>query len=108
MIDWDHIEELRQEMGDAFPEIAEMFLAEVDAVIDRLRQAPSLDSMESDMHFLKGAALNFGFADMAAICASSEQLAAGGAPHQVPLDRVLETFDRSRAEFTARYFPVMG
>lgn len=101
MIDWSHIDDLRQDMGDAFPDLSTLFLSEVQTVIDRLHQAPDPARLEADLHFLKGAALSFGFTDFARACSGGEQMAAAGRAGQVDLAAVLDCFARSRALFLA-------
>ena len=58
MIDWDRLKELRDEVGaEDFDEVVELFLDEVEGVMDRLRDSPDVDTLEEDLHFLKGSAL---------------------------------------------------
>jgi HPt (histidine-containing phosphotransfer) domain-containing protein len=54
--------------------------------------------MESDLHFLKGSALNLGFSDLASLCQTEERRAAQGAT-DVPLDRVRDVYLASREVF---------
>jgi HPt (histidine-containing phosphotransfer) domain-containing protein len=95
MIDWDRVASLRGEIGAAdFTEVVEMFLAESDAVVARLLAGKPDPTLESDLHFLKGSALNLGFRHLAALCSAGEKRAAVGAPvlilplhylHRVPI-----------------------
>lgn len=79
MIDWTRVTELRDEIGaDDFGEVVDMFLEETDEVIARLNPGDAAKSLEADMHFLKGAALNLGFAAFAALCQEGERRAALG------------------------------
>lgn len=79
MIDWDRVAELRAEIGaDGFAEVVDLFLSEADAVILRLRPSADRKALESDCHFLKGAALNLGFKTLAAQCQLRETQAALG------------------------------
>ncbi|WP_172327722.1 Hpt domain-containing protein [Mangrovicoccus sp. HB161399] len=79
MLDWTRIEELRDEVGaDAFAEVVELFLEEVGGVLDRLD--PGSATLEEDLHFLKGAALNLGFAKLAGLCREGELAARAKAP----------------------------
>ncbi len=48
---------------DDFAEVVEMFLEEADEVAGRLRGAAPTD-VEAELHFLKGSALNLGFASL--------------------------------------------
>lgn len=79
MIDWDRVAELRDEIGVAsFDEVIDLFLTEADEVILRLRPDAGPKALESDCHFLKGAALNLGFKTLAAQCQLRETQAALG------------------------------
>lgn len=98
MIDWDRVADLRAEIGAAgFDEVAEMFLAEAEEVSARLRAGRPDPTLESDLHYLKGAALNLGFNELAALCGAGEKLAAAGVP--VDLAMVVDSFDASRRAF---------
>lgn len=101
MIDWDRVEELRDEVGaEDFTEIALLFLQEVDEVGARLASAPDPDTLQADLHFLKGSALNLGFARLGSLCAEGERDAAEGAP--VALPPLLACYAESRRQFLAR------
>ena len=79
MIDWARVKELRSEIGaDDFDEVVALFLEEADEVIARVAPAHGAKALEADLHFLKGAALNLGFAAFAALCQVGERRAAGG------------------------------
>lgn len=79
MIEWERVNELRSEIGDDdFAEVVALFLEEADEVILRLSAAAGAKALESDLHFLKGAALNLGFDDFAALCQDGERRAAAG------------------------------
>jgi HPt (histidine-containing phosphotransfer) domain-containing protein len=79
MIDWDRLNELRSEIGDDdFAEVVELFLLEADEVIARISVSSGPATLEADLHFLKGAALNLGFRAFAALCQVGEKRAAAG------------------------------
>jgi histidine phosphotransfer protein HptB len=79
MIDWSRVNELRDEIGaEDFDNVAEMFLEEADEVIARMAPQDSAKSVEADLHFLKGAALNLGFSAFAALCQDGERRAGQG------------------------------
>ncbi|MCA0205855.1 MAG: Hpt domain-containing protein [Proteobacteria bacterium] len=99
MIDWNQVDELRSDMGDAFGEVVEVFLQEVDDALLRLSQQEVGPAMAADLHFLKGAALNLGFTSFAALCAEGEDLANGGRAEQVNLARVNASYRESRDAF---------
>ncbi len=78
MIDWQRIEDLKGEIGeDAFPEVVELFVEEVDEVVTTLRDSGSVSA--DQLHFLKGCALNLGFSGLAELCAAQEASSAGEA-----------------------------
>lgn len=105
LIDWARVEELRNEVGaEDFPEIVEVFLEEVDESIADLTATAATEEL---MHFLKGAALNLGLRDMAALCARGEQDRAGNDTLSIDLAALGETYAASRAELLARY-PLPG
>lgn len=102
MIDWTRIQELRDEIGeDDLAEVMEMFLAEVDEVIARLRAAPDPARYEDDLHFLKSSALNLGFSALSALCQAGESRSAAGQANAVDLAPIFETYVASKAELLA-------
>ncbi|MEI4232635.1 Hpt domain-containing protein [Roseovarius sp. D22-M7] len=102
MIDWDHVRELRDEIGtDAFEEVVEMFLDEVETEIGKLRAPPADLDLEAQLHFIKGSALNLGFSEFSELCQSGEAQAARGGGEAVKLREILASFDRSKAVFLA-------
>lgn len=102
MIDWNRVRELKDEIGEEdFAEVAELFIAEVDEVIDRLRAMPDPARYEEDLHFIKSSALNLGFADLATLCQTGERQAASGAVEGVDLAGVFVSYAASKAAFLA-------
>ena len=100
MIDWDRVASLREEIGAAdFAEVVEMFLAESDEAVARLLAGIPDPTLEADLHFLKGSALNLGFRHLAALCNAGEKCAAAGAEVDVP--EVAESFAATRRAFEA-------
>lgn len=68
LIDWTRVHELRAEIGhDGFGEVVAMFLEESDSII----ASASGPLAPDELHFLKGAALNLGFSDLAEACATA-------------------------------------
>ncbi|MGB0901097.1 Hpt domain-containing protein [Halocynthiibacter sp.] len=103
MIDWARVEELKQEVGeDDFAEVVELFLEEVEETITRLKTEPDPNNLEDDMHFLKGSALNLGFAQFSDICQAGETAAANGQADLISLPDVFTSYDNSKSEFLAR------
>lgn len=99
MIDWGRVHELRMEIGpDDFGEVATLFLEEADEVVDRLPQLTDAASVERDLHFLKGCALNLGFRELAEACQHGERQAAAGLT-DMSMDAVVNVYHKSRAAF---------
>ncbi|MCK0141375.1 Hpt domain-containing protein [Aliiroseovarius sp. F20344] len=103
MINWNRVNELKDEIGEEdFGEIAEIFLEEVEEVIERLKASPDPKLYEQDMHFLKGSALNLGFRDLSDICGQNEQAAAQGQVSSIQLGPVFDAYSQSKSEFLAK------
>lgn len=102
MIEWDHVAELRAEIGDeGFCEVVDLFLEEVELVIDRLQTAPEPARFEQDLHFLKGSAWNLGFAEFGALCMAGEKMAGDGEPNCVNIGKIVGSYRASRMAFMA-------
>ncbi len=103
MIDWNRFDELRNEVGeDAISQVVELFLEEVDETIAQLRTACDPARLEELLHFLKGSALNLGFAELGALCETGEKSATDGAMGEIDLGRIVHTYDVSKKEFLAK------
>jgi histidine phosphotransfer protein HptB len=100
MIDWTRISELREEIGEVdLHEVISLFLEETDEVVARLAQNPKLSMLEAELHFLKGSALNLGFADLAELCQDGERKAAKGDGGTVDVARIIALYYLSKATF---------
>ncbi len=100
MIDWGRVTELRDEIGsDDFGEVVEIFLEEVDEEIEVLRNQTVTDNLESQLHFLKGSALNLGFSEFSRLCQNGESAAASGKGSSVDLAEIVLSYDVSKSEF---------
>lgn len=100
MIDWTRIAQLRRDIGeDDFDEVIEIFVDEVEGIIDGLRDAVSPEQIADDLHSLKGSASNLGFTAVAQICstgaARAQSLDQGG----FDLAELLQTYELSKACF---------
>lgn len=101
MIAWDRVNELRSEIGaEDFAEVVALFLAETDDVFARISTAAGPAVLEADLHFMKGAALNLGFREVARLCQDGERRAAMG-DCTVDLDRLRRSYASSRAELSS-------
>ncbi len=89
MINWARVQELKDEIGEEdFSEIADMFMNEVEEVIERMRSSPDPAQYEADLHFLKSSALNLGFAELSS-----------GATNSIDLSTIFNSYDRSKSAF---------
>lgn len=103
MIDWGRVDELREEIGaEDFGEVVDLFLIEVEEVMDRLMAGPDLSKLRDEMHFLKGSSLNLGFRELARLCMEGERAAAKGEPEKVQVAAVIATFAASKTTFMER------
>ncbi|MDP3261610.1 MAG: Hpt domain-containing protein [Tabrizicola sp.] len=104
MIDWNRVEQLREEIGvDDFLEVAGMFLEEADQTIDLLSARPAPGQIGSLLHFLKGSALNLGLADLARLCQDGERLVTTGDPARIDIVHLSAVYAASRAAFIDRF-----
>ena len=100
MICWDRVNELRDEVGaEDFAEVVEIFIEEVDEVMDRLRADPDPSTYEAELHFLKGSALNLGFQELADLCSAGEKTAGGPPQNSIDMTIVIRAYEKSLAEF---------
>lgn len=100
LINWAKVSELRGEVGaEDFDEVVELFLEEVEATISQL--GADGRSVEHDLHFLKGSALNLGFAEFSELCRSGEAAAAAGDADSVNLYAVVTSYSASKDAFLA-------
>ncbi|GAB5434504.1 Hpt domain-containing protein [Ruegeria sp. TM1040] len=99
MIDWPRVRELKEEVGDdGFEEVIELFLEEVEDVINKLKSGDR-SQLEQDLHFLKGSALNLGFQEFSDLCFQGERMAATGQADAVDLTRVMSSYTASKTSF---------
>ena len=109
MIDWDQARTLRDDVGaDDFEEVVTLFLEETQDAVDRLTNALSVETLQGDLHFLKGSALSLGFSDLSALCQTGETLAAMGKPEQVDIQPVLNCYEISKQIFLAQRDSVLA
>jgi HPt (histidine-containing phosphotransfer) domain-containing protein len=100
MIDWNRVAELKEEVGvEDFDEVIELFLEEVDEVIERLTSHPDLTKLEEDLHFIKGSALNLGFDMLGKLCQTGEKAAANGQSASVDVGQIVTAYRNSIEEF---------
>lgn len=98
LINWNKVTELRDEIGaEDFDEVVELFLEEVEAAIAQL--GAESRSVEHDLHFLKGSALNLGFSQFSELCRAGEAAAAAGNAACVDLQAVARSYQVSKESF---------
>jgi HPt (histidine-containing phosphotransfer) domain-containing protein len=99
MIDWERMNELRDEIGaDDLADVVAVFLDETDEVIAGIQSA-SATTMEAKLHFLKGSALNLGLRAFAEQCGEGELRAAAGDAAPVDIDRLVILYEASKTAF---------
>ncbi len=104
VINWDRVNELCEEVGhEDFLEVVDIFLEEVDEVIDRLGINPDPCSYEVDLHFLKGSALNLGFDGLATLCDAGEITARNGGQDAIDITPVIDMYAKSKTVFLAEH-----
>ena len=106
MISWERVSELRDEIGEEdFAEVAEMFMEEVEDVILRLRSGSAPETLEEELHSLKGSALNLGFRHLAELCQEGEKQAAGRDFASIRLNTIFSAYEKSKQDFIGAVFP---
>lgn len=107
MIDWQRIQELKDEVGeDDFGDIAILFLGEVEDVLDRFRIASDPGALATDFHFLKGSAANLGFSALGDFCTRGEVAANTGKAGNIDISSIFDIYDASKTEFVAKIGPL--
>ena len=100
MIEWARLAELRAEIGDEdLADVVAMFLDEADDVVKRIQGGLPDPEMESQLHFLKGSALNLGLSDLAALCQEGERLAGQGRGSEADPARIVAIYEASKTAF---------
>ncbi|SLN41569.1 Hpt domain protein [Roseovarius albus] len=100
MIDWNRVIELRYEIGEEdFGEIVSLFLDEVETEITKLTTLETCVELGEMLHFLKGSALNLGFADFANLCQHGEDAADKGNSKAIDPEQVLGSYFASKSAF---------
>ncbi len=109
MINWERVAELREDFGaEGFEEMIEVFLDEVTTGLQRLGAAATPDAMRAEFHFLKGAALNMGFDEIAGLCAQGEELSEAGQDASTERARIMVQLPQDCAEFTRDWHRKLG
>ena len=102
MIEWSRINDLREEVGNEdFEEVVSLFIEEVEEVISRLSSNPDHRTLEHDLHFLKGSALNLGFKAFSDLCYRGEGDCANGKASSVDVETIVSVYRDSVRKFRA-------
>nr|WP_275982065.1 Hpt domain-containing protein [Frigidibacter sp. ROC022] len=100
---------MRDDVGEEeFPEVVQLFLDEVEAVLARLKARPAPETLEDDLHFVKGSALTLGFRALGEICQQGERDARAARFGAIDIPRLLSIYAASKAEFAARLGLTVG
>lgn len=103
MIEWARVNELREEVGpEDFDDVVNLFLEEVEELVERLKDMTTRHSLEEDLHFLKGSALSLGFAAFSDLCQNGERMSAAGQAEDVDVAAVINGYEQSKQEFIAQ------
>lgn len=95
MIDWNRVSELKSEVGEEdFAEVIDMFLEEVAEVLGGLENAGP-EALADGLHFVKGSALNIGFAKVSEHCQAAEVTLRGNPAEIIDLAGIREAFAAS-------------
>ena len=103
MIQWSRVNVLRDEVGaEDFEEVVDLFLEEVEEVIQDLSADSSASQMEQHLHFLNGSALNLGFQTFSDLCQDGERKSAKGETGTIDLAAIVDGFEQSKALFVSQ------
>lgn len=105
LLDKDRITILRADIGPDFDDVAELFLDEIGGAIADLGSHESTHRLAAALHFVKGCALNLGFAMLARLCSEAE----AGLTHgqtTVDIPQITMVFEQSLAVFRRDHAPV--
>ena len=101
MVNWDRINELREEVGnDDLAEVLALFCEEVEDVLEELGTVPS-DALPSRLHFLKGSALNIGLEGVSSLCQSEERRLSENPASQPEIQAIRCAYATARIELEA-------
>lgn len=94
MLDLSRIEELRADFGsDDLTEVLMVFCAEIDDALNTLADAP-LETRLSQLHFIKGSAMNVGLEVLGHLCSAEEIRLAAASPGTPPdVDTIRQAYD---------------
>ena len=104
MINRDRVNELSAAGGiEDLRVVIVMFLGEVEDIMVRMIAITNLATLEEYMQFLKGRALNLGFAHFGDLCQAGEKAAGNGLAETICLDDVFESYAASTTAFRERF-----
>lgn len=102
MIDWNHLHAMREEIGaDDFEDVLNLFLDECAQAVAELSSEGSIETIAAQLHFIKGSAMNLGFAALSAHCALAEHSIGSGLVRPEDLEMARTVFGSSRNHLCA-------
>lgn len=108
-IDWIRIGELYEDLGAShFNDVLTAFLEESSESLARLIDAESSSALQSEFHFLKGAAVTLGFDEIAAICSSGEKAAEAGEPAEEQRAALLQNLPHTISALSSEWRTKLG
>lgn len=97
MINWNRIEELKEEVGkEDLAEVLGLFCEEVEESLSSL-SAGDIAGLKGQLHFLKGSALNIGLDQVSTLCRDAEQALANDPDFAPPIDAIRNAYENARA-----------
>ncbi len=103
MIDWAHVDMLKDEVGpEDFDEIVALFIEEVDAFVARLSNEINPETLGDDLHFAKGCAAGLGFRTFVEQCHAGEKMCRDGLAAEVDVPVILAAYADSKRLFLDR------
>ncbi len=104
MIDWSRVKQLQEEVGaEDFDEVVDLFLEEVEGVMERLADLADRSQLGQDLHFLKGSALSLGFKAFSDFCHHGEITAETGEADSIDVVQIIQCYADSKKVFLINY-----
>ena len=98
MVNWDRITELQEEVGEEdLAEVLALFCEEVEEALGALSTADA-GTLKSQLHFLKGSALNIGLDQVSTLCREAEQSLAGDPQSVIAVEAIRTAYENARVE----------
>ena len=103
LINWSRIEALKEDVGrEDVKEVIDLFINEIQQVIDKIPAQMEAENIADDLHFLKGSALSLGFQELSCVCQTGYEAFSKTPRGAFEIDNVRACFETSKAEFDAK------